>query len=149
MKKIVKLLSYYYKILKGKEIWIPPPKKIKRNVQWFGSEYGGFYACPELLNETSIIYSFGVGEEISFDIELIKRFSCHVYAFDPTPKSITYIEESGTIENFTFFPIGIHSEDENIQFFLPLKSEHVSCSIVNKDNTQSIIVPAKKILNDS
>ena len=48
----------------------------------------GFYLNPEFINEKSIIYSFGIGEDISFDLSLIKEFDCNVFGFDFTPKSI-------------------------------------------------------------
>lgn len=141
--RMIKQLSYYYKILRGKEIWIKP--QIKRKNNWIGSKYGGFYICPELLKESSIVYSFGVGEDISFDIELINQFACTVYAFDPTPKSIKFIENYGQVNNFYFFPIGLHRENGQVQFFLPLNPDHVSGTIHNKNNhSASITVPVKK-----
>jgi len=43
---------------------------------WYGSPYGGFYVDPTLLDENSVVYSFGIGEDISFDldIELVLTF---------------------------------------------------------------------------
>jgi hypothetical protein len=63
--------------------------------QWYGNDYGGFYICPILLappprthNKKIIVYSCGVGEDISFDIAIMHDCDCEVFAFDPTPKSI-------------------------------------------------------------
>jgi hypothetical protein len=55
-------------------------------MRWFGTKYGGFYVYPDRLCQESIIYSFGVGEDVSFDLELIEKYNCHVFAFDPTQK---------------------------------------------------------------
>src|SRR5690606_25746429 len=52
-----------------------------------GTRYGGWYVPSDLLNAQSICYCIGAGEDISFDIELINRFDCHVYTFDPTPRA--------------------------------------------------------------
>ena len=50
---------------------------LKRSIncehEWYGSEYGGFYVCPSLLNSQSVVYSFGVGEDISFDKSIIEK----------------------------------------------------------------------------
>lgn len=47
-----------------------------------GSKYGGWIVPVDILDKNSICYCVGVGEDITFDLELIKRFDCQVYAFD-------------------------------------------------------------------
>jgi len=80
---------------------------IKCNFKWFGNDYGGFYICPDLLkynNGEKIIYSIGIGEDISFDLDIIKEFpNCKIYAFDPTPKSIEWIKKQHLPKNMIFF----------------------------------------------
>ena len=44
--------------------------------------------ATDLLNKESIVYSFGIGKEISFDLAIIEEFGLSVNAFDPTPNSI-------------------------------------------------------------
>ena len=41
---------------------------------------------PETLGEEAIVYSFGVGEDISFDTGMAGLFGCRVYQFDPNPE---------------------------------------------------------------
>jgi FkbM family methyltransferase len=98
---------------------------------WYGNKYAGFFVEPSKLNSESIIYSFGVGEDVSFDEQLINNFDCKVFAFDPTPKSIEFIK-SRKLKNFTFLPYGLHKQDGFISFFLPLNKNHVSGSTVNR-----------------
>lgn len=59
-----------------------------------GTNYGG-WIIPEnnILNENSIIYSAGVGEDISFDIKLQTMYNSNIYLIDPTNKSIKHFEE--------------------------------------------------------
>ena len=42
-----------------------------------GTNYGGWYvpSCMD-LNETSVVYSGGVGEDISFDLLLQNKYNC-------------------------------------------------------------------------
>jgi hypothetical protein len=59
-----------------------------------GTKYGG-WIIPENnnLNENSIIYSGGVGQDISFDIKLQSKYGSNIYLIDPTNKSIKHFEE--------------------------------------------------------
>tara|TARA_R110001632_G_scaffold101693_1_gene209579 strand:- start:6372 stop:7064 length:693 start_codon:yes stop_codon:yes gene_type:complete len=109
-------------------------KEINYESRWFGTEYGGFYIIPELVGEHSVIYSFGIGEDISFDKELIKEFKCHVYGFDPTPKSINWCEEQTLPDNFKFFKYGLANKTGVVTFNLPKNENHVSGSIINHKN---------------
>ena len=51
-----------------------------------GTEYGGHTLATAGLHTGSVVYSFGVGEDVSFDVALIQRFGSIVHAFDPTPR---------------------------------------------------------------
>ncbi|WMW22216.1 hypothetical protein RE476_12730 [Methanolobus mangrovi] len=41
------------------------------HIERLGSEYGGWAFCPENVGEQSVVYSFGIGEDISWDEALI------------------------------------------------------------------------------
>jgi len=99
--------------------------------KWYGSSYGGFYINPDLLSADSIIYSFGIGKDISFDLKCINRHHCQVFGFDPTPKSIEYIRAKKISSHFRFFDFGIAAyKTEHIDFFLPANPRGVSGSLV-------------------
>lgn len=118
------------------------------SVQWFGTEYGGFYLDVSLLNNSSTLFSFGVGEDVSFDIAVSRRQIGKVFLFDPTPKSINFIKNTKLPMNFRFYPIGISDKDEIASFFLPKNSNNVSGSLlVHKqlDSAKEIKVPLKKL----
>jgi FkbM family methyltransferase len=112
---------------------------------WAGNKYGGFYFIPELLGEKSIIYSFGVGKDISFDKDLIHRFKCQVFAFDPTPESIEWSKKQKFPVGFNFFEFGIAKKSKKSKFFLPNNNNHVSGSLINHSaaNKESILVQMK------
>ena len=50
----------------------------------------------EPLSTGSVIYSFGVGDNVAWDLEMIRRFGCTVHAFDPTPASTATLNTSPT-----------------------------------------------------
>ena len=109
-------------------------KSINLNHVWYGNSYGGFYLCPEYLNTKSIVYSFGIGEDVSFDVDLIKNHGCKVFGFDPTPKSKKYIKSQKIDEKFHFYEFGISNISGAIDFYLPTNPEHVSGSIITQKN---------------
>jgi FkbM family methyltransferase len=103
-----------------------------------GSEYGGWYYHPNILDENSIIFSFGIGDDASFDKELIKIFGCKVYAFDPTPQSIKWVESQSWPKNFEFYKFGLSNKDTKTDFFPPDNPNHISHTIVR--NTNKIVL---------
>ena len=112
-------------------------KSIKCKHSWYGNTYGGFYVCPDLLNEKSIVYSFGIGEDISFDDAIIKNHQCSVYGFDPTPKSINWVKVKEVSPKFHFYEYGISNESGFVDFFLPKNPEYVSGSLVKQENVDT------------
>jgi FkbM family methyltransferase len=114
--------------------------------EWVGTQYGGFYVNTNNLNENSIIYSFGIGQDISFDLYLINKFNCQVYGFDPTPKSIAWVKSQNTYANFHLSEYGIDMITGNKTFYLPKNINHVSGSIHLQDHVselEQIIVKMK------
>lgn len=102
--------------------------------KWYGSEYGGFFVNPDLLNEQSVVYSFGIGEDVSFDEALIEEHHCQVFGFDPTPKSIQWVRNQNLHKQFHFYDYGIGVASGKTSFFLPRNPAHVSGSSVVQTN---------------
>ncbi len=143
--KIKRFIRSFLKLLSGKYRHLS--KTININKEWYGNNYGGFYVCPEFLSQNSIIYSFGIGEDISFDKAVIKNHGCHVFGFDPTPKSINWIKHQQNLPlKFSFFDYGIANKSGLVNFFLPKNDEHVSGSYVdqaNVNNNKKVLVEMK------
>ena len=109
-------------------------KDISVKKKWFGNDYGGFLVATDYINENSIVYSFGVGQDISFDEDIIKNYNCEVFAFDPTPKSITWIQDQKLPQNFKFYEWGISHKTDTDFFYFPTNPDFVSGSIVEQSN---------------
>ena len=103
-----------------------------------GTEYGCFNVVIQENIKNPIVYSFGIGEDVSFSEAVIERFDAEVYAFDPTPKSIKFVSESNLSNNphFHFFPYGISDKDEKENFYLPSNEEYVSGSVIAHDGVR-------------
>ena len=58
-----------------------------------------------ILNESSVVYSGGVGEDMSFDLKIQAKYNCNVVLIDPTKKAVKHYEEVKNYyntENYVF-----------------------------------------------
>lgn len=110
------------------------------NRAFLGTEYGGWTICPDQITEESVIYAFGVGEDASFDVEIINLYGCEVHSFDPTPKSIEWVKHQTWPENLHFHDYGIGSRDRLTAFYPPENPEHVSHSILKRSHTKDKVI---------
>ena len=123
-----------------------------------GTNYGG-WSIPinSKLNENSIIYSAGVGEDISFDLKLQCKYNSNIFLIDPTPRALKHFNEitnlynnktnifTGNIQNdylhiindlkpnfskFTYLNIGLHSEKKQLKFYKQDNPNYVSQSLI-------------------
>jgi FkbM family methyltransferase len=111
---------------------------------FYGSSYGGWSVYPKPLTAQSIVYSFGVGEDISFDLDLIRQHHCPVYAFDPTPRSIAWVKSQSLPTEFRLQEYGIAAYDGTAQFFAPENPNHISHTMLQKEGA-AITVPVKRL----
>ena len=58
-----------------------------------------------------------------------------VFAFDPTPKSVEWVEAQKWRPNFRFYPFGIASHDGMVTFYPPEDPAHVSYTVLNRATT--------------
>jgi FkbM family methyltransferase len=112
----------------GRDVRTPIQVKCRR--EFLGSEYGGWCICPDRITPDSLVCSFGVGQDISWDLAMIERFGVHVHAFDPTPKAIAWIKSQSLPQRFHFYEFGIAAYDGTARFALP-RPDHVSYSMNN------------------
>jgi FkbM family methyltransferase len=111
-----------------------------------GTDYGGWTFNPTPLGAQSVIYSAGIGEDISFDLGLIKRFGVTVHAFDPTPRSIAWLRAQSLPQGFVVHPYGIGASDGNVTFYRPENSTHVSLSVVERASpTPALTLPVREL----
>lgn len=125
-------------------------KTVNCTSTWYGNSYGGFFVNPDIINNSSIVYSFGIGKDISFDKEMINAHNCKVFAFDPTPQSINWLSSQDLPQGYEYFKYGISTRNEIQKFYLPLNPRGVSGSLVNHIDTNlndSIEVNMKNFLS--
>lgn len=116
---------------------------------FLGTEYGGFNVVVPKKQKKMVVYSFGVGEDLSFSKDMIERFNAEVYAFDPTPKAIKFVSENELCSNpkFHFYPYGLSDKNGREKFYLPVDDGYVSGSIIdhNELKAESIYVEMRSL----
>ncbi len=107
-------------------------------VELLGTDYGGWLIDLGLIPRGSTIISAGVGEDISFDLELINRLDCHVVGIDPTPKSHRFIENQVNLTKFDLLKKALTSKDDDIiKIYKNTNPHHVSESQLLTHNAVS------------
>jgi FkbM family methyltransferase len=102
--------------------------EITNDLTFIGTDYGGWGFSTKNIKHDIIVYSFGVGTDISFDLELIEMFNCKIYAFDPTPRCLNWVKKQTLPDNFIFNPIGLSNIDGESYFNEPPRLDWVSYS---------------------
>ena len=137
-----------------KALSAPPSAPLIR----LGTDYGGWWLPETGLGADDVVVSAGAGEDISFDVEVAKRFSCRIVVLDPTPRAIAHFEatkaavaagapapinnasaefydaDSKTLGRIAFRPWGLWRENETLKFHAPANAGSVSHSAVNLQN---------------
>lgn len=126
-------------------------------MQRLGTNYGGWYIPKDIkLDENSIVYSAGVGEDISFDLLLSNKYNSNIILIDPTKRAIEHYKEiltyfktkewkfSGDIQNdykekiidlevdfnkITYIEKGLWKEQSKMKFFQQSNPKYVSQSL--------------------
>lgn len=84
--------------------------------------------CSELIGRDSVVYSFGVGANVAWDVGMIEQFGVHVHAFDPTPESIAWVARQQLPPEFHFHDFGIAAFDGTLNFYPPKKPGRIHFS---------------------
>ena len=106
------------------------------HLERLGSDYGGWVIPTDALPNGAICYCAGAGEDVTFELELMRRFQANVYSIDPTPRALRYIaslKRDGL--NLRSIPLGLWSSTRRMRFYAPENSAEVSHSIANLQRT--------------
>jgi FkbM family methyltransferase len=124
-----------------------------------GTNYGGWAIPKDInLNKDSIIYSGGIGEDISFDLLLSDKYNCNILLVDPTKRAKIHYNEiinyyKTNVNSFTgdiqkdylpiiqnlkpnfdkinYLNIGIWDKEEDLKFYKQSNEQYVSQSLIN------------------
>jgi FkbM family methyltransferase len=140
LKNQVRRARHIYRAWRGRDLHVRIQERCAKVC--LGNDNANWCICPNGLSEESVVYSFGVGTDISFDLEMIRRFKMSVHAFDPTPRSVTWIRSQNLPERFVFHEYGVADFDGMAAFRPPENPQFVSYSVVSRGNASSPAIEA-------
>src|SRR5436190_1739795 len=111
----------------GRDIICNP--SIDRPLEWHGSSYGGRMILANSLHASSVVYSFGIGRDISFDESIIEKYGCDVHGFDPTPGAIDFVRQRDP-PRFILHEFGLSDATGQATLYPPVDARHVTGSLV-------------------
>ena len=130
-------LRCFLKSLIGKDIFYRT--QVKRPIAFLGGRsetgYGAWGVASESLGTNSIVYSVGIGDDISFDLDLIRKFGAKVHAFDPTPESIEWLSRQVLPPQFISYEFGLADYDGTANFYAHENPEWISHSMLKTSHT--------------
>jgi FkbM family methyltransferase len=118
----------WFKSRLGLDVFVRPQWSLP--VLSLGEGSGAWVVWPQGLGRESVLYSFGVGRDISFERAIIERYGLTVHAFDPTPLSLRWARSQYLPPGFHLHELGIAAHDGTARFNPPTKSKFESFSLV-------------------
>ncbi len=124
--------GYFARLKEELENNSAPYREVKDKIAELGNKGTHWQYIPSLLNEKSVVYGFGIGTDISFEVELGKKHGCRVSVFDPTPQATEYaLQVARDEELIDFYPFGLFSRDTMLRFYKPTEAGLGSLSATN------------------
>jgi FkbM family methyltransferase len=109
--------------------------------------YGGYVLPSSLIDQKSVCYLAGTGEDVSFDLGLIARFGCTVHSLDPVPRAAQHVAAAAAFEpRLVFHSAALWSSDQTLTFHAPRENGYVSQSAINLHGTEpDFTAPARAV----
>jgi|SRR5712675_3410347 len=121
----------------GVELWLPTFAA--------GARSGVWVVEPSQLGADAVVYSFGVGDNIAWDLAMIARFGCVVHAFDPTPRAIAWLQRQALPAAFRFQPLGIAAHDGELRLCASRRHNDVNYRPRAAAGGETITVPVQRL----
>jgi len=141
-----------------------------KNLFYIGSKFHGYTIPEKFLNQDSVCYCIGAGEDVSFDTELKRLFDARVFVFDPMPEgknyfaklkekvaagdslpvegdpSFRYLISPEKLNEIVFIEKGVWDSETNIKFYAPTKDDYPSHSVyLFKTSGEYIVAPVDRL----
>src|SRR5262249_17055447 len=104
---------------------VPAFRAGARSAVWAGGPAG--------LAADGVGSSFGVGDNVAWDLAMIDTFGLTIHAFDPTPASVAWVGRQRLPAGFRFHPVGLAGHDGVARFRAPARPgscNYVPCGVL-------------------
>lgn len=111
-----------------------------------GAGDGTWHIAPARVRADSVVYSFGIGRDLRFELDLIERFGVTVHAFDPTPIALEWAATQTLPGSLVIHPLGVADEDTTARFAAPSRVGWESFSMVREDGIGTAVdAPVRRV----
>ena len=114
--------------------------EVQRPVLRLGARSGVWTVDPTELGPHSVVYSFGLGDNIAWELAMIARFGCQVHGFDPTPRALAWLRCQSLPPQLHIHPVGLGAFDGDQGFAEPTKTADVNFRPTSEHATSSLPV---------
>jgi FkbM family methyltransferase len=148
LRDTVKRGKHLVRCVLGRDVWLT--RQVCRKSELLGvppgSKCGGWVVCPEGIGPKSVVYSAGIGRDISFDLDLIRLYGLHIWAFDPTPESLEWLRNQDTPSTFHVVECGLAGHDGTAAFS-PLSPRWECRSMIRGTRNQDelTVLPVRRL----
>ena len=138
-------IKLFLKRITGQELWL------KKEYQIETVSYDEWEFSPNYLGNDAIVYSLGVGDSIEFDLKIIDYYKALVFAFDPTPYAMEWLNKQIIPERLKFYPWAVSGKDGEFSMTQRVnhkgqKSEIMWTELLSHEHSDKIItVPSLTI----
>jgi len=94
-------------------------------------DYGNYKLVKNKISNNAIVYSGGVGTNITFDLAINKIHRAKVRLFDPTKNSIEYMKQFKARKNIYFYPYALYHKNKKVKLYYDSTNRVKSNSITN------------------
>jgi FkbM family methyltransferase len=115
-------MVHWLRRLIGRDPWMRPAAQVPVE------RHGEWYLSPTGVGRDSIVYSLGIGRDLTFDRSVIDRFGADVHAFDPTPAAIAWVRGQVLPPQLHVHEYGVADFDGVAEFAFPVDPENASFS---------------------
>lgn len=113
----------------------------------FGQGNGAWNVAAGSLRASSVVLSAGVGQDISFDLDIARQHGCRVLMLDPSPTGTATIERLQPLPpKLSFEPIGLAGKDGPVAFAAPCHEAEGSFRVRGgKDDEDGHVFPCERL----
>lgn len=129
MINVIRKIRWLYLCALWKDVYDTIDISIIASKLW--NDWADRVVYDNLLSNKSIIYSFWIWTDISFDLSVISKKKCIIKAFDPTMRSITRLESQELPQWFLYFKRWVSWKTWTQKFYKPKNDLFISHSTCN------------------
>lgn len=91
--------------------------------------YGNYFLYAPALSGSSVVYSFGIANDLRFDTAVNNKLGVKIYCYDPTPQSVSYMEKFKDDPRFQFTPKGLFDKAGTFRLYQSSNEKKINSSL--------------------